>query len=477
VTTALAIAKPRPLAIVVGYVAIFFGVLPFVLLKIGGRVDELLELEPSLPNVMPLGLPLTAAGLAFMAWSMLSLSMRGRGLPISHLPPTQLVARGPYAWMRHPIYVGYASAFAGIALLSGSIGRAVFSTLLLTIGSVLYATISEEPRLERRFGAAYRSYAAEVPAFPWPRALVLVLWRVGVGPLFERVANQVVMFRIGPTVWVSYGAFASAGAFAGLSLTHLLLRRFVTLDLELIYFATIGISVLLGARIVALFYQARLLLTSPGEALRRVGFVSWGGYLAFFIVPFLFFENAWWLIDRSVPGALVCSAIGRLGCLAYGCCYGRCASEGIRWHHPDAKPNRERRGENTPNPPEPRIPTQLLSSLSALVLAGVALALLRISPTRGTPTILVAIVYCFLRFGVEQLRDEVRFVGSSLTRGQIWCAVGAIVWIAMLFLVRPSSRLEALSTSSSFYGFVIAGAVAAIVFVTCSLHVRKVGRW
>lgn len=458
------------------YVTVFFGVLPFVLWKIGARVDQLLSLRRA--DVGELGIALALFGVAFMVWSMLSLSVRGRGLPISHLPPARLVARGPYAWIRHPIYVGYAFAWTGLALVSGSVGRASFSTALLIIGSIVYANVFEEARLHRRFGAAYREYAEQVPAFPWPRRAINGLWRIA-RPPFERIANRVVLFRIGRTLWVSYGAFGGIGAALALTITHTLVRPYLELAEECRYLLVLGISILIGARLVALLYNPRLLIRSPREALRRVGFVSWGGYIAFFIVPFVLFTptTAWIVLDRSIVGALACSAIGRLGCLSYGCCYGRYWDDGIRWHHRAAKPNRE-------HPTlcgMPRVPTQILACVSALALASVALLLNAYAPptAAGAATIFVCIVYCFMRFGIESLRDEQRFVG--LTRGQIWSGVGAIVWLGILLVHSPRSgshQGEAMAVGvSSTAGWLAVAGVSAITFVACSLHVRRVGRW
>ena len=97
-------------------------------------------------------------GVGVLVWSMTFLMSHGRGLPISHLPPTKLVARGPYAFVQHPIYVGYTIAFSGVGLASLSLGRGLASAALLTLGWVLYTRLLEEPALRRRFGDDHRSY-------------------------------------------------------------------------------------------------------------------------------------------------------------------------------------------------------------------------------------------------------------------------------------------------------------------------------
>lgn len=47
------------------------------------------------------------AGLALAAWAMTELWRGGGGLPVSALPPPRFTRRGPYALVRHPIYLGF----------------------------------------------------------------------------------------------------------------------------------------------------------------------------------------------------------------------------------------------------------------------------------------------------------------------------------------------------------------------------------
>jgi ABC-2 type transport system ATP-binding protein len=157
----------RTAGVVAAYTLVFFGVLPALLWQAGGALDSLLD-----PGRLrgggwtAAGALLAVAGSGLMLWSMWLLRVDGGGWPISHLPPKRLVRHGPYAWMRHPIYVGYTLAFAGAGLLDGSPGRAVGATALLTAGWILYALRFEEPRLQRRLGAPSLAYREETPLLP-----------------------------------------------------------------------------------------------------------------------------------------------------------------------------------------------------------------------------------------------------------------------------------------------------------------------
>ncbi|PXX71785.1 protein-S-isoprenylcysteine O-methyltransferase Ste14 [Nocardia tenerifensis] len=80
----------------------------------------------------------------------------------------QLQVHGPYRLVRHPLMTGLLLSFwfAG-TMTAGHLLWAVGLT-----GYILLGTFLEERDLIARFGAAYRAYAAEVPAFfPSPRSL------------------------------------------------------------------------------------------------------------------------------------------------------------------------------------------------------------------------------------------------------------------------------------------------------------------
>lgn len=152
------------------YIAVFFGALPALLWQLGGLIDAALRLPPLASRFWPVaGAVLTAAGLALMGRAMVVLRTRGGGWPITHLPPPALVDTGPYARMRHPIYVGYTLAFAGAGTIAGSIGRAVGATAVLTAAWIAYALLLEEPRLWKRHGARSRAYRESSSLLPGGR--------------------------------------------------------------------------------------------------------------------------------------------------------------------------------------------------------------------------------------------------------------------------------------------------------------------
>jgi protein-S-isoprenylcysteine O-methyltransferase Ste14 len=81
----------------------------------------------------------------------------------------ELVQRGPFAIVRHPIYL----AMFGLLLEAGLV-LATWPALLTAAAVFLVGTRNrigqEEQILRRQFGSAFDEYARRVPAFlPWPR--------------------------------------------------------------------------------------------------------------------------------------------------------------------------------------------------------------------------------------------------------------------------------------------------------------------
>jgi protein-S-isoprenylcysteine O-methyltransferase Ste14 len=74
--------------------------------------------------------------------------------------PNQLVASGPYAYGRNPMYVAWTAGYMGVALVAGTTWPLLLLPVVLVVTQVM--VLREERSLERRFGDAYRSYKASV---------------------------------------------------------------------------------------------------------------------------------------------------------------------------------------------------------------------------------------------------------------------------------------------------------------------------
>ena len=113
------------------------------------------------------GMAIGAMGAVIALWCVLTFVAVGRGTPAPFDPPRRLVIKGPYRFVRNPMYVGADLALVGAALFYESmplLAYAVVFTLVAHIFVVLY----EEPTLERTFGKEYEAYCRRVRRW-WPR--------------------------------------------------------------------------------------------------------------------------------------------------------------------------------------------------------------------------------------------------------------------------------------------------------------------
>jgi hypothetical protein len=178
-----------------------------------------------LPLPAAAGWLLLAGGLSLMAVAMRALWRHGDGLPMNAFPPRRHVARGAYAVLAHPIYVGFAGACAGAALAAQSGAGCWLVAPSATLGAAALVLGHEGPALRARFpGVAHRPWLSlPVPATalaPRHRVSVLLLvllpWlalyelALGIGPARDAVQPWLPGER-GFSVWpATYAVYASA---------------------------------------------------------------------------------------------------------------------------------------------------------------------------------------------------------------------------------------------------------------------------
>jgi len=94
-------------------------------------------------------------------WCVGAFAWIGKGTPAPFDPPRRLVIRGPYRFVRNPMYIGAATALAGAALFFRSLGLFAFVSGFLLV-THLFVLLYEEPTLRRLFGPEYADYCAHV---------------------------------------------------------------------------------------------------------------------------------------------------------------------------------------------------------------------------------------------------------------------------------------------------------------------------
>jgi len=107
------------------------------------------------------GLAICAVGAAVALSCVFAFAFIGKGTPAPFDPPRRLVIRGPYRFVRNPMYIGAALAVAGAAFFYRSLALATFVAGFLVV-THLFVVLYEEPTLRRMFGPEYRDYCAHV---------------------------------------------------------------------------------------------------------------------------------------------------------------------------------------------------------------------------------------------------------------------------------------------------------------------------
>jgi protein-S-isoprenylcysteine O-methyltransferase Ste14 len=108
------------------------------------------------------GLFLIVAGSALMLACVSTFVIVGEGTPAPLDPPAKFVSRGPYRYVRNPMYIGGFCALLGLALF----WRSPAVILLAPAWWLLFAIfvlVVEEPMLRNKFGADYLAYCRTVP--------------------------------------------------------------------------------------------------------------------------------------------------------------------------------------------------------------------------------------------------------------------------------------------------------------------------
>ena len=107
------------------------------------------------------GLAITAAGVVVLGWAARTL---GGGVANALDAPTVLLMRGPFRYVRNPLYMAAAAVFVGTTTIYGLwqprdvLGIAAVAALVH-----LFVVYREEPATRRRLGPEYDAYCQQVP--------------------------------------------------------------------------------------------------------------------------------------------------------------------------------------------------------------------------------------------------------------------------------------------------------------------------
>jgi protein-S-isoprenylcysteine O-methyltransferase Ste14 len=112
------------------------------------------------------GMIVGGVGTMIAFWCIFAFVFVGKGTPAPIDPPRRLVIRGPYSFVRNPMYIGAGLVLAGLAIFYESISVALYAGLFL-LAAHIFVVVYEEPTLRQTFGQEYDAYCARVKRW-WP---------------------------------------------------------------------------------------------------------------------------------------------------------------------------------------------------------------------------------------------------------------------------------------------------------------------
>src|SRR5205807_4184979 len=144
----------------VTYAALFIG---FVLVYLPGRFLSWSGVpQPEFVGGPQIGgMLIGAIGAVLALWCLLAFAFIGKGTPAPFDPPRRLVIRGPYRFVRNPMYISAATALAGAALFYESWPLLGYAGLFF-LATHFFVVLYEEPALRETFGQEYGAYCGRV---------------------------------------------------------------------------------------------------------------------------------------------------------------------------------------------------------------------------------------------------------------------------------------------------------------------------
>jgi len=115
--------------------------------------------------LLAVGAPILLGGLALYLWGMLGLGQMfgpSSGFGVRLHAEHRLISTGPYAYVRHPMYLGVIAAAIGSLLLYRTWAALAFAIIMF--GTMVRAR-REERVLAQEFGPQWEAYASQVPAW------------------------------------------------------------------------------------------------------------------------------------------------------------------------------------------------------------------------------------------------------------------------------------------------------------------------
>lgn len=216
-----------------------------------------------------------------------------------------------------------------------------------------------------------------------------------------------ILLEFGPLTVHTYGFFIALAFLAGMLWT---MREAGQRGLPAQYVPDFSFYIILGsiigARIMYVLLNPSYFLKNPLEALMfwKGGLVFLGGAIVATFLGYLFLRRkkqpVWPWLDALAPGLALGQAVGRLGCISAGCCYGKYCD--LPWAVTFSDVN------SLAPLHTPLHPTQAYHSLAGLLSFIILLLFKKRITTPGKLMGLFLVLYSTFRFGIEFFRGDYR---------------------------------------------------------------------
>lgn len=199
-----------------------------------------------------------------------------------------------------------------------------------------------------------------------------------------------------------------------------------------------------GAKLTLYLIDLDYYIRNPSALLSscRSAGVLYGGIVLGIVAGLVYARRAglpiWKSLDFSAPTLAFGHALGRLGCLAAGCCYGRPTD--LAWGITFTRLEAKRITDVTLD--LPLHPTQILLSLGGFAVFGTLVFLYRRKSFDGQIFAVYLILETFLRFWIEFLRADRRGVLLGLPTSQTLAILGFMAGLFLLFWRRQYPLTE-----------------------------------
>jgi phosphatidylglycerol:prolipoprotein diacylglycerol transferase len=254
-----------------------------------------------------------------------------------------------------------------------------------------------------------------------------------------------VLFHIGTFPVYSYSVLVALAYLAGLSYA---LGEAKRLKLDPIHVVDVSLWLficgILGARFLFMIVDYKRFIADPREVYRiwNGGLVFYGGLAGAVLAGVVYLKRhnlplGLWS-DLLAPVAMISLAVGRIGCLLNGCCYGKLAP-GLAFgmvyppFHPELGLAQM-----------PVHPTPIYESLAALIIFLVLVIMSRHKKFQGQEFWSMVLLYAVARFTIEFFRGDPRGMipGLGLSTSQGISLLAAPVALFMLALLYRRSGRE-----------------------------------